>query len=259
VNDCSPDPLDDEICKEYTKKDDRIKYIKHKENLGIGSARNTGIKNATAKYIGSVDSDDWVENETFKKLYETANSDDWDVVICGFKKVNMEGKTLSIKNFEHRKNLVYNKDKDIFKISNPAFWNKLWKKSLYTKNNIFFPEDLYFQDLATTPRIYYYAEKIAYIDDILFNYFWTRENSTSFSTSEKHITDHFKVFDILKNFLCENNCFDLYKDSFFKTVFDSISFHLLNSGTILEKKQYQDYIKLFFKEYINWHKTDINP
>ena len=57
VNDASPYIEDDEICKEYASKDERIIYIKHEENKKQGGARNTGIKAATGKYITFVDSD----------------------------------------------------------------------------------------------------------------------------------------------------------------------------------------------------------
>lgn len=53
------------MCDEYAKRDSRIKVI-HKENGGSLSARKTGIKTATGKYIGFVDADDWIE----PKLYE---------------------------------------------------------------------------------------------------------------------------------------------------------------------------------------------
>jgi glycosyltransferase involved in cell wall biosynthesis len=256
INDCSPDPLDDEICKEYAKKDSRIKYIKHKKNLGLGGARNTGIKNATAKYIGSVDSDDWVDKDMFEKLYNAAIDGDWDVVICGFKFVNQKGKTISSRDFRNNKDIINTKSKDIFKISNPAFWNKLWRKSLYTKNNIYFPNHLYFQDLATTPRIFYYANKIAYLDITPYNYLWTRKDSVSLTTSPKHIQDYFEVFNILKDFLYSNDCFINYRESFYNQVYSSINFHLTNASNTLNKKEFQNYVSLFLKELINWYKED---
>jgi glycosyltransferase involved in cell wall biosynthesis len=256
VNDCSPDPLDDEICKEYVKKDNRIKYIKHKKNLGLGGARNTGIKNATAKYIGSVDGDDWVDEDMFEQLYNKITEKDWDVVICGFKRVNQKGEILSSIDFKNNKDIVDTKNKNIFTISNPAFWNKLWKKSLYTKNNIYFPNHLYFQDLATTPRIFYYANKITYLNTTPYNYLWTRKGSVSLTTSQKHIQDYFKVFNILKDFLYSNDCFINYRGSFYNQVYSSINFHLTNASNTLNKKEFQNYVSLFLKEFINWYKED---
>lgn len=50
------------ICDEYAGKDDRIKVF-HTENKGLSAARNLGLDNATADWIGFVDSDDWIVNQ----------------------------------------------------------------------------------------------------------------------------------------------------------------------------------------------------
>ena len=58
------------ICDEYAKKDDRIVVI-HKENEGVGRARNDGLDRATGKYIAFVDSDDYIEKNAIEILYNT--------------------------------------------------------------------------------------------------------------------------------------------------------------------------------------------
>lgn len=57
------------ICDEYAKKHEKIQVI-HKKNGGLSSARNTGIENAVGKYIGFVDSDDYIMPEMYKNLIE---------------------------------------------------------------------------------------------------------------------------------------------------------------------------------------------
>ncbi len=80
VNDGSLDHSEN-IIKEYISKDNRIKYIK-RENGGLGAARNTGIENATGKYIAFVDSDDWIDPEMYSVLWQKAYECDADVVCC---------------------------------------------------------------------------------------------------------------------------------------------------------------------------------
>jgi len=63
VDDGSTD-LSPTICDDYAKKDNRIKVI-HKQNEGLSAARNDGILAATGEYILFVDSDDYIEQNTF--------------------------------------------------------------------------------------------------------------------------------------------------------------------------------------------------
>ncbi len=69
------------ICKEYEKKDERIKVI-HQDNAGVSVARNRGIDNAEGEYIGFVDSDDWIDPDMYENLLYEAEKTKSDVVMC---------------------------------------------------------------------------------------------------------------------------------------------------------------------------------
>lgn len=74
IDDASTDSTEDKI-KEYQKKNNRIKYIKHMKNKGSSAARNTGIKAAKGDYIAFQDSDDeWLPGKLEKQMnkFETA-------------------------------------------------------------------------------------------------------------------------------------------------------------------------------------------
>lgn len=68
VNDCSPDGSA-EICREYAARHDSIRYVELSQNVGLSGARNAGMRVATGKLLGFVDSDDWVEPEAYETLY----------------------------------------------------------------------------------------------------------------------------------------------------------------------------------------------
>ena len=87
VDDASTDKTSD-ICIEYQKKDDRIKYVKHKNNHGQAIARNTGLDNATGEYISFVDSDDFILPDYYELLYNNLQTTNADISICNFKYVN---------------------------------------------------------------------------------------------------------------------------------------------------------------------------
>lgn len=71
-----------EICESYKRLDSRIKVI-HKVNGGLVSARKTGIKAASGKYIAFVDGDDWIEPDMYRRMYSTMTEQDVDMVLCG--------------------------------------------------------------------------------------------------------------------------------------------------------------------------------
>lgn len=57
-----------EIIQKYAKNDKRFRIF-HQKNKGVGKTRNFGIKKAKGKYIGFIDSDDYVSSNYFEELY----------------------------------------------------------------------------------------------------------------------------------------------------------------------------------------------
>lgn len=78
-------------CDEWSEEDRRIKVI-HKENAGLGMARNTGIENARGKYLYFFDGDDYVSPDTIEKTVICAEQNSADIVLFGFCYVNASGK-----------------------------------------------------------------------------------------------------------------------------------------------------------------------
>lgn len=92
IDDGSPDNCP-QICEEWARKDSRVKVI-HKKNAGLGMARNTGIENATGRYICFVDSDDYIALDTIEKAYNQARKVSADIVYYGHKEVDKTGKII---------------------------------------------------------------------------------------------------------------------------------------------------------------------
>jgi glycosyltransferase involved in cell wall biosynthesis len=90
VDDGSPDNSG-AICDQYAEKDSRVRVI-HKENGGLSDARNAGIEVARGKYLGFVDSDDFVNEDMYKQLYTSIIENNADLSICGIFDL-YEGKT----------------------------------------------------------------------------------------------------------------------------------------------------------------------
>lgn len=85
VDDKSPDGTPDK-CDEWAQKDSRVKVIHKSHNEGLGYARNSGIEVATGHYVAFLDSDDFVDINMYKSLFDYAEQNNLEAVFCGYKK-----------------------------------------------------------------------------------------------------------------------------------------------------------------------------
>jgi glycosyltransferase involved in cell wall biosynthesis len=226
VDDCSPD-RSAQIVRKIAKEDSRIVLVQHSENIGLGGARNTGIIQARARYIASIDSDDYIAPTMLQDLYAGTKNEHFDVVVCGYERVNENGDVLSKHQFGERSFDPIPNGYNPYNISNPAFWNKLWRTSLYIDNDIFFPNHIYYQDAATTPRIYAYARSVNFIGGTHYKYLMRNESVTN-NISDKHMLDKFRELDFVKNFFIERGLFEKYRHYFSARIFDTYRHHYMS-------------------------------
>lgn len=93
INDGSTDKCG-EILEGLAAEDNRIRLF-HQENSGVAMARNRGVKISNGKYITFVDGDDYLKEDYIEKMYNLAEKDDLDMVICGLTYVDESGKELN--------------------------------------------------------------------------------------------------------------------------------------------------------------------
>lgn len=90
VDDGSPDNAP-ALCDAYAAQDARIQVI-HKENEGLGFARNSGLEKATGEYVAFLDSDDYVSKSYYENLYRAAQKVGADTCISGYILRTKEGR-----------------------------------------------------------------------------------------------------------------------------------------------------------------------
>jgi glycosyltransferase involved in cell wall biosynthesis len=223
VDDASPD-RSAAIVERLAHKDTRIRLIRHDRNLGLAAVRNTGIAAASAPFVTAVDSDDYILPEMMKQLWDASDAGAADVVACGMAVIRDDG---SLMYNVSRPSQTYANDMnqiDIINLLTPSFCNKLWRTALFTTHGIRFPEGLYFEDLATTPRLLRYANDIRVIPDPLYCYVM-REGSIIRSSSPRHIIDHFKVYDLLSDFLISEGLMERYRNELIEMIGKTLNYH----------------------------------
>lgn len=185
------------IIDEYVNKYPNRIFSFIKENGGLGDARNYGLQFAKADYIGFVDSDDYVREDMFEKLYNIAIKEDADLVLCDIEYVwenSQERKELKglmqVDGIEVRKSIFLS----------PLFaWNKLYRKELFLKYNLKYPKRLWYEDIPVTIPLFAFADKISYVDEVLI-YYVQRNSSIMASKNTSKMRDIFQVLKQVYDF-----------------------------------------------------------
>lgn len=178
VDDGSPDRCGD-ICDEYAVKDARFRVI-HQRNGGLSAARNAGLNDYFQRnkkgYIFFVDSDDYIASNALEVLVHKTWGNHYDIITGGYSMVWPNGR---IENWPQWGYEVTDADKirlDILCDHIPNFaWGRLYIDSLW--EHIRFPDKINMEDLYTIPKVFYKANRVLIIPDLL--YFYSRENEKS--------------------------------------------------------------------------------
>lgn len=175
-----------DICLEYAKKDKRIKLIKQK-NMGLSATRNKGIRLATGKYIGFVDSDDVISLKMYEILYNNIKKYKSEVALCDFctfsKDVTFEDECTPI--IFDKKEVI--KELLIDRNITSHVVDKLYSKELFS--NITFPINKKYEDILTTYKLLQKVKKSVYIPSKLYGYY-QRDDSITGNYNKNTVLDY---------------------------------------------------------------------
>ncbi len=189
-----------EICNKYAKLDKRIKLINQK-NGGLSDARNTGVKMATGRYLAFLDSDDYVDKDTYSTLVNLMEQNNADISKINYRKIKIKDNVYT--EYEEKKSYnnndnsvkIYNKEdalKEIlldYKIQNYV-WDKLYKKELF--DDVQFPVRKNYEDIAIQYKVFSKINKMVLGNNVKYNYV-IREDSIVNLASEKTLSDCIEI------------------------------------------------------------------
>lgn len=224
------------ICNNYAVADNRVKVF-HGTNKGVANARNQGIIKSKGEYIIFVDSDDYLEQNACKYLYEEAIKSKADVVLCGI--------NIFYEDTDENEVILYNQKETHRLYTNKEVieryltyeirgysCNRITSRKFMIDNNIKFSENITFEDMYPTLKVLHLSNYISIINIPLYNY-RQRKDSLSKSRKEKDIKDYINQVN-----RCIKYC-DKFRDDY----------KLNNSIMSFEVKNYLNavnwYIKLF--------------
>lgn len=220
VDDGSNDGAE-KICGDYQAKYNYIKVI-HKENAGLGYARNTGIDEAEGEYVAFVDSDDYLGCDFLYNLYEAIDINKADCAVAGFTAIYSNNRVQFVPCVRKEKLFQEDMIKELLLGSFGALpdnkqdvpygqsvWARMFRRKLLTENNIRFVSEREYisEDIIFNIDVLRYAKCAVVIQDTSYHYNCVGHESLS----KRHRSDRFKM-DIILMKAMEKRLSDIFPD-----------------------------------------------
>jgi len=174
INDGSTDK-GAEICAEYVFRDKRFRLISQ-TNKGLAMARKVALSEAQGEYIGFVDADDYVADDMFYFLMQTAINNDADVVICDWVRI---GEKCTEEKRQYKGDIRLSKE---FALQDLAadhiqsyMWNKIFKRGIL-ENSLSLAKTKMMEDYSCMHHIFAKANNFQYVAKSLYYYRYRQDS-----------------------------------------------------------------------------------
>ncbi|MDE5765327.1 MAG: glycosyltransferase [Ruminococcus sp.] len=228
VDDKSPDSTP-RLCDKWAEMDSRIRVIHKIQNEGLGMARNSGAEIATGEYITFCDSDDWLDNTAYEKIYQRCKDKALDMCSFQFRRIKANGTIIKCPHVKERRFEGVDGVRDFIlgligkDYTNPnsetygmSSCMALFNRELYHNVNAKFPSEreVASEDLIFLLNFAPYMRKIEIVSDVYYNYFINPESISQNYSDEKY-NRLIKMLDVVKKY-CDNNFSKkIYRNHFF--------------------------------------------
>ena len=247
------------IIKSYAERDKRIKVI-DKENEGYGKSMNRGLDAATGKYIGIVESDDWIDTDMFENLVKIADDNKADVVKSNFYKYTTVNGVKNIKNnsipYWDANRIIFPRSESSIFFSAPAIWSAIYNREFLIKNQIRFLESpgASFQDTGFNFKVLACAERVWLTTDAWLHYRCDNENSSVKSSGKIFcVCDE---YDEIEHFLIDGGKMDdTLRSLIIRRKYDTYKW---NANRLTDQAK-QQFMVRFESEYADYHRQHVIP
>lgn len=170
VDDGSPDDSA-QIIQQFIADHDLANFhLIHKENGGVCSARNAGLRIAQGQWITFIDSDDWVEPDYLAKMVNSVKETDADLCLVGFRAYDEISQRFDV--WSDYPLCGGTLPKDMYALTSFDYvWARLYKKAIIDAHNISFDEQIFYaEDNAFNFDYIRFVNHFTCISDVCYNY-----------------------------------------------------------------------------------------
>jgi len=186
-------------CDIWAENDPRVKVI-HKENQGLGLARNSGLLKAQGEYIFFFDSDDYVDITIVEKCVDNALTYSSDAVIYGRNEV-YEDSTVIKKDFSPKKTVFEGREvledllSGLFNYEygvGVSVWGKMFRLGVFKDNAITFKSEreIISEDSYFSLEFFSKARKVSFVSESLYYYFCRNTSLSRTFDKDRHIKNN---------------------------------------------------------------------
>ena len=209
VNDCSPDKSIDVllgVLNEYPNRKQQVRIIEHSSNMGSAKVRLDGMKAATGKYIIHCDSDDWVDTNLYKSLYDKAEQTGADIVTCDFVCEYASGK----QSVTYENPMSGNPKQLLRQMHLKSFycmtWCRLMRRDFIERHQLYpMPGIDMWEDVSIMLPAFYYSNKVEKVNGTLYHYFVNDQSLTAQGCSDKSYHDRKATVEFLETFFADKH------------------------------------------------------
>lgn len=247
---CVDDGSKDEsavILEKYAQIDDRIKIIK-KENGGLSSARNAGLKTAQGEYICFLDSDDYFESNLCERIYREVLEHRPDIIVFGANIFPLTKDTdpWTYNNLSPWTQRFKSFTPDVLLSANrgyPFVWRNCFKRAFLERKHLLFDENVrYGEDTVFQVCAFPGAKNMVYISDKLYNYRYDRKNSLMFDSrrdDSKRMYQHLNILESIYAYWRKAGYLKKWDDLFIMFCLDFMGYDLVKYKNS-DKRQISD-------------------
>lgn len=166
----------------------RIRLFRHENHRGAAAARNTGIKEASGKYLWFVDSDDFIAQGALIALKDVLSSSNYDIIQFASKKLESLPPEYTIRSMSDRMEEVNVRDSHdlLLLLSSGSVWCRIFRRE-FVQNSRFDLTYLYSEDSQFSWRMTLKAKRIAFLHKPLYGYMSNSDSLTSIKSYDRFV------------------------------------------------------------------------